>query len=329
LFNSRAQLDVAFYNTNSIDQILNVQTSAASGYDYQLINAGKINNRGVELQVNLTPVKTKSFTWDLGLNYAVNRSKVVELDAAGLLDKYVVGALGAQVVAAVGDRYGALYGTAYRRDDQGRIIVGNNGLPEADPTNKVLGYYTPDWSGGFINSFTYKNFDLSVLIDASIGSSIYSGSAQTGYYAGVYKATLPGRGAEFGGLTYTDAKGRQRDDGIIFEGVHADGTPNEVILSAQDYYHASYSINEAYIYDASFIKLREIKLGYTFPRRSIRELGIEGLSLSLTARNVGFLYRKATDIDPEAAFNTSNVQGVETLSLPTTRSFGFNVSLKF
>ncbi|MDR0711015.1 MAG: SusC/RagA family TonB-linked outer membrane protein [Prevotellaceae bacterium] len=329
LLSNRALLDVALYNTNSIDQILKVQTSSASGYEYQLINAGKINNKGLEVQLNVVPVKVKDFSWNLGLNYATNLSEVVELDKDGLLEKYVIGTLGAQVVAAVGERYGALYGTAYKRDAAGNIIVGDDGKPKIDPNNKVLGHYTPDWTGGLTSSFTYKNVELSALIDASIGGSIYSGSAQTGYYAGVYKGTLPGRGAEFGGLTYTDASERLRDDGIIFEGVKENGAPNDVILSAEDYYHASYSINEAWIYDASYIKLREVKLGYTFEKNLIKRVGLEGLTLSLVARNLAFLYRKAHDIDPEAAFNTSNVQGVETLTLPTTRSFGFNINLKF
>jgi hypothetical protein len=327
--NNRVLLDVAYYNTNSIDQILKVQTSSASGYEYQLINAGKINNKGFEVQLDVIPLKIKDFTWNLGLNYAANISKVVELDKDGLLEKYVIGEMGAQVVAAVGERYGALYGTVYKRDAAGHIIVDDNGRPKADPNNKVLGHYTPDWTGSITNSFTYKNFNLSVLIDASIGGSIYSGSAQTGYYAGVYKGTLPGRGAEFGGLTFTDASGQQRDDGIIFEGVKEDGTPNNVILSAENYYKSSYSINEAYIYDASYVKLREVRLSYSFEGDLIKKVGLQRLTLSLVAHNLAFLYRKAHDIDPEAAFSTSNVQGVETLTLPTTRSLGFNINLKF
>ncbi|MDR3367264.1 MAG: SusC/RagA family TonB-linked outer membrane protein [Prevotellaceae bacterium] len=329
LFNNRAQIDVALYNTNSIDQILNVQTSSASGYEYQLINAGKINNKGLEVQLNAVPVKIKDFSWSLGLNYATNLSEVVELDENGLLEKYVIGTLGTQVVAAVGERYGALYGTAYKRDAANNIVVGDNGIPRTDPNNKVLGHYTPDWTGGFTSNFAYKNFDLSVLIDASIGGSLFSGSAQTGYYAGVYKATLPGRGAEFGGVTWTDGNGQVRDDGIIFQGVKEDGTPNTVILSAEDYYHALYEIDEVWVYDASYIKLREVKLGYSFNGNLIKKVGLEGLTLSLVARNLAFLYRTTKDIDPEAAFNTSNVQGVETLTLPTTRSLGFNINLKF
>jgi TonB-linked SusC/RagA family outer membrane protein len=328
-FDNRLSLDVALYNTNSIDQILKVQTSSASGYDYQLINAGRINNKGIEVQLGIVPLRRSAFKWNVDVNWAANRSRVVELDKEGLLTNYVIGTLGAQVVAAVGQRYGSLYGTAYKRNDEGRIIVDENGRPKADPNNKILGHYTPDWSGGLSNTFTYRNVELSVLIDAAIGGSLYSGSAQTGYYAGVYAETLPGRAADFGGLTYVDDKGRTRDDGVIFDGVTEDGQPNTQILSAENYYKASYSINEAYIYDASFIKLREVKLRYTFPRKLIRPLRVEGLSLSFVVRNPAFLYRETTHIDPEAAFNTSNVQGVETLSLPTSRSFGFNVNLNF
>ncbi|MDR3129464.1 MAG: SusC/RagA family TonB-linked outer membrane protein [Tannerellaceae bacterium] len=326
---NRISLDLAAYSSNSIDQILDVQTSSASGYEYQLINAGRIRNKGLELQLALVPLRTSSCKWILDFNFAANRSKVIELDKEGLLTNYVIGTLGTQVVAAVGQRYGSLFGTAYKRNDKGQIIVDDNGRPKVDPNNKILGHYTPDWSGGVSNTFAYKNIELSVLIDAAFGGSLYSGSAQTGYYAGVYAETLPGRAAEFGGLTWTDDNGVTRDDGVIFDGVTEDGQRNTKILSAENYYKASYSIHEAYIFDASFVKLREIKLQYSFPKKVLRPLHVEGLSLSFVARNVAFLYRKTTHIDPESAFNTTNLQGVETLSLPTTRSFGFNLSLNF
>jgi TonB-linked SusC/RagA family outer membrane protein len=328
--NNRLHLDLALYSSKSIDQILKVQTSSASGYEYQLINAGEIDNRGIELQLSATPVKTRDFTWDIGVNYAANRSEVVKLDDAGLLQRYVIGSLGASVIAEVGEQYGALYGTAYKRDANGNILVGDNGLPLADPSNKILGYFTPSWTGAFTTGFTYKGVSLSALIDASFGGSIYSGSAQTGYYAGVYEGTLPGRAADFGGLTWTDG-GETRDDGIIFAGItESTGQPNQVILSAEDYYKSSYSINEAYVYDASYIKLRELRLGYTFNRNLIQKLGLQGLTVAVVARNLAILYRdKNLNIDPEAAFNTSNVQGVETLTLPTTRSFGFNLNFTF
>jgi len=329
-FNNRLHVDFAWYNTNSIDQILRVQTSAASGYDYQLINAGKINNRGVELQINGTPVKTKDFTWDVGVNYAAYRSKVVKLDDAGALLRYVIGQTGPQIVAAVGERYGAIFGTAYRRDASGNILIGDNGLPLTDPTNKILGYYTPDWTGAFTTDFSYKGFKLSALIDASFGGSLFSSSSQTGVYAGVYAGTEVGRSAEFGGLTWADADGT-RDDGMIFAGtVQSTGLPNEKIISAQSYYAATYGVHEQHVFDASYIKLREIRLAYVFNKKQIRKLGLGAVTVAAVVRNAAILYcDKDLNMDPEAALNTSNVQGVEALTRPTTRSFGLSVNLSF
>jgi TonB-linked SusC/RagA family outer membrane protein len=330
LWNKRLNLDIAWYNTNSIDQILKVQTSAASGYEYQLINAGKVNNKGFEVQLNATPVKTNGFTWDVGINYAAYSSKVVELDSEGLLQRYVIGAAGPQIVAAIGERYGAIYGVAYQRDAAGNILVSNAGLPLKDPTNKVLGYYTPDWTGAFTTSLSYKGFTLSALIDASFGGSLYSSSAATGVRAGVYAGTEIGRSAEFGGLTWADASGT-RDDGIIFPGIReSDGLPNNVIIGAESYYNASNGIHERYVYDASYIKLREVRLAYTFDKKPIRKLGLQDVTLAFVIRNAAILFRdKDLNMDPEVALNTSNVQGVEALTRPTTRSFGFSLNLAF
>jgi hypothetical protein len=308
-----------------------VQTSAPSGYLYQLINAGKINNKGIELQLNATPVISGGFRWDINLNYASNRSKVIKLDDAGLLKNYVIGTAGVSVVAAVGERYGSLYGTAYLRDDKGNIIVDSNGRPERDPNNHVLGHFAPDWTGGVSNTFSYKGIELSFLIDASIGGNIWSGTAQTSYYTGVDIGTLPGRDTAHGGITFTDANGKVRDDGMIFKGVTENGNPNTTIIDAESYYKASYSINEEYIRDASYVKLREIKLGYTFNKNWIKKIiGLEGATFSVTARNIAFLYKdKNLNVDPEAAITTGNVQGIEVYALPTTRSIGFNLNLKF
>jgi hypothetical protein len=265
------------------------------------------------------------------LNYAANRSKVVALDDDGLLTRYVIGAAGPQIVAAVGERYGAIYGTAYRRNEKGDILVGDNGLPLSDPTNKILGYFTPDWTGALNNTFSYKGLSLSVLIDASFGASLYSSSARTGIWTGVYANTVFGRSAEFGGLTWTDNNGNVRDDGVIFQGVNVNtGQPNDVKISAQDYYSGSNHPYEEYVYDASYIKLRDISLSYTFDAKVVRKVGLGGLTIAAVAHNVAILYRdKDLNMDPEVALNTGNVQGVEALTRPTTRSFGFNINLKF
>src|SRR5690606_24998176 len=138
---NRLHFDVAYYNTNSFDQILEIKTTAASGYTSQLINAGKINNQGIEIQFDGNPIQTENFKWNVALNYSKNKSKVEILDYAGDIKNYTIGSSGGvDVLASVGQAYGALYGTAYERDASGNIVVGANGLPKADPIKRVLGH---------------------------------------------------------------------------------------------------------------------------------------------------------------------------------------------
>jgi len=342
---NRLHFDFAYYNTNSFDQILEIKTTASSGYNSQLINAGKINNRGIELQIDGNPIQTQDFKWNIAANYSKNISKVEILDYEKQIQNYTIGSSGGvDVLASVGQAYGALYGTAYLRDNNGNIVVGANGLPRADPTKKVLGHYTPDYLAGVTNTLTYKNIELSFLVDASVGGEIFSGTNRTGTYTGVLAQTMPGRDAANGGLNYylagttktllpagANAPGGAavHDDGMIFNGVYADGTPNTSVLSAQEYYKASYNISEAYIYSSTFVKLREIKLAYNFNKSFVKKLGLDGASITAVGRNLLFIYKDAPNIDPETAFNTGNAQGLESLALPTTRNFSFNVNLRF
>ncbi|MCV9927498.1 SusC/RagA family TonB-linked outer membrane protein [Flavobacterium sp. LS1R49] len=341
---NRLHLDVAYYNTNSFDQILEIKTTTSSGYDTQLINAGKINNRGIEIQLDGTPIQTKDFKWNVGVNYSKNVSKVAILDYDKQIQNYTIGTSGGvDVLASVGQAYGALYGTAYERDASGNIVVGANGLPKADPQKRVLGHYTPDYLAGVTNTLTYKNLEFSFLVDASVGGELFSGTNRTGNYTGVLAQTLPGRDAANGGLNYYYAGTTKTllgggtapngatvyDDGMIFNGVYANGTPNTQVISAQEYYKASYNISEAYIYSSTFVKLREVKLAYNFDKAFAKRLGLVGASITAVGRNLLFIYKDAPNIDPETAFNTGNAQGLESLSLPTTRSFSLNVNLKF
>lgn len=349
LFRNRIRLDISLYNTNSIDQILKLDVSAASGYSQKLLNAGKINNKGLEIQLDAAVVKQPKFSWDLGVNFATNKSRVKVLDYEKRIQNYVIGSYGSvQVVASVDKPYGTLLGNAYLRDNSGNIIVNANGLPQADPTQKVLGKFTPDWTGGITNSFSYKGFNLSFLIDASIGGSLYSGTNRTGSYTGVLANTLPGRSAENGGLYYyypgnikangtvASANGQGSgngeyvyDDGMIFKGVTADGKQNTKIISASQYYKSTYSIDEQYVYSSSFVKFRELKLAYNFRGEWLKKLNLTGASVGVVGRNLFFIYKDVPNIDPENAFSTGNAQGLESLSLPTTRSYGVNISLKF
>lgn len=354
LFRNRVRLDVSYYNTDSYNQILRADVSPSTGYKQKLLNAGHINNKGFEAMLNVKAVETKSgFRWDLGVNFSRNRSKVISLDDEGFLNDYRLGSNGVTVYASKGLGYGALFGSAYARNEAGEMIIGSTGIPSRDPSLKVLGHYQPDWIGGVTNSFSFKGFNLSVLIDTKQGGSIYSATNATGRYTGVLASTLQGRDAEHGGLTYYYPGNNKAgvavqianptaapsgavvyDDGIIAPGVTADGKPNTTIVSAERYYKGVYSnsagINEASVFDASFIKLREVKLGYTVPQAFVSKFKLQSLIFSVYGRNLAFLQKKADNIDPETAFSTANTgQGLESLQLPTTSSYGFNVLIGF
>ncbi|NRF41833.1 SusC/RagA family TonB-linked outer membrane protein [Pedobacter foliorum] len=329
LFDNRIKLDLSVYNTNSINQILSVDVSSATGYSQKLINGGSMNNKGLEIQLGLTPVKQKDFSWDINLNYSLNRSKVTELDKEGLISSYNIGTSGTlDVLAAVGQPYGTFFGTAYQRDAAGQIVVSADGTPVINPSKQILGKFTPNWVGGITNSFTYKNFNLNFLVDARIGGKIFSGTNSTGTYTGVLASTMRGRNTENGGLTYT-AGGTTFNDGMIFDGVLADGTKNSKIIPAEEYYKATTKADEQFVYSASYIKLREVKLSYNIPSQFVKKIGLQDATFSLVGRNLWIIHKDVPNIDPETALNTGNAQGLESLTLPTTRSFGFNLNFKF
>lgn len=358
-WDNRLCLDFTYYKTDSRNQILKLATTAASGYTSQVRNAGHIRNRGYEIQLGAVPIQTsKGFRWNLDLNYGANSSKVVKLDDEGLITSYRLYSSGIQILASVGEAYGTLFGTSYVRDANGNVVVDANGLPKISTTNKTLGKFTPDWTGGISNTFSYRSLSLSFLIDASVGGSIFSNTNKTGKYTGVLANTLSGRDAEHGGLWYyTDAMGnnvrlsespsysvssdglyyaqvngqstRVYQDGIMVEGVTESGSKNEEVVSAEKYYHRIYSIAEANVYDASYVKLREVALSYRLPRLWTQKLHLQEASVTLTGRNLWTIYKSVPNIDPESALTTGNAQGVEAYSLPTTRSFGVNLSVKF
>ena len=185
-WDNRLCLDFTYYKTDSRNQILKLATTAASGYTSQVRNAGHIRNRGYEIQLGAVPIQTsKGFRWNLDLNYGANSSKVVKLDDEGLITSYQLYSSGIQILASVGEAYGTLFGTSYVRDANGNVVVDANGLPKISTTNKTLGKFTPDWTGGISNTFSYRSLSLSFLIDASVGGSIFSNTNKTGKYTGV------------------------------------------------------------------------------------------------------------------------------------------------
>ncbi len=321
-FQSRLNFDMAYYQKKTSDDIATVSTSSASGYNAKVVNVGKIKNSGFEFMVDAYPVKTKAFTWNTTLNFAYNKSKVEYLGEG--VDRLSID--GAQsrngnvyIYNIVGSAYGEIVGNKYKRDADGNLLL-KDGLPQAgEQTSLGNGVYK--WTGGWRNSFTYKNFTLGFLIDAKFGAKIFSGTNYQLYYYGMHKNTLNGRTVE---SPYAKT---------VFAGIdEATGAANTIAVTAQDYYKAicKADIAEEFVYDASFIKLRELSLGYTFPKSMLNSLKVvKGLSINIIARNLWTIMKHTPNIDPESAVNASNGQGLELNGYPTTRNIGFNVNVKF
>jgi TonB-linked SusC/RagA family outer membrane protein len=318
---NRIGLDLTAYQTSSTDQILTVLTSASTGYTASVLNAGTLTNRGVEAILTVAPLQaTSPFQWNLTANFAANRNRVKEFDEEGQIQNYVIGSsgFGVNVEARRGERYGALFGDAFLRVQEGQykgqIVYGEDGTPLVDPTRRVLGYYTPNWIGGLTNQFRFKGLDLSFTIDTRQGGSLQSETNMWGTYAGALTSTLPGR-----------------EEGIIGEGVqqNADGSyrPNDVRATAEEYYKGlAYTARENSVFDASFVKLREVRLGYQLPSSVISGTFIKGVGFSFVGRNLWLISSKAPGIDPETSFNNGNTQGLESTQIPSVRSYGFNIN---
>ncbi len=312
---NRISLSAAYYSSIADGQILEVPISASSGFLTKMVNAGKLENNGIEIQVGLKPVVTTDFEWNITLNYSKNNNKLTDLPEG--VENYQIGTYWSLKVLAEKDKpYGSLFGYDFQRDPNGKIIH-EGGIPLQGDL-KTLGNFSPDWLGSVGNEFRYKNLVMSFLIDAKMGGDIYSMTTTWGRYSGVLEETLLGR-----------------EGGIIGDGVMEDpenpGTyiPNNVVVTAEAYNKAAYSntLASSSVFDASYIKLREIRLGYTI--KKIGNFPIKDINLSIVGRNLALLYANAPHIDPESSFSNTNLQGLEFGQLPSARSLGFNISFKF
>lgn len=337
---NRLGLDFTYYNQHSKDQILRMNTSYASGYRYQLINAGDIENRGIEVVLNTRPIEMKDFSWDLNVNFAKNSNKVKEL--ANGVDEFELASarwLGVKVVAKVGENYGCIMGKDFLRNKNGDIIIdGKTGLPKMTHDLKVLGNATWDWTGGMTTNVRYKNLSLGAIFDVKVGADLYSMSARSAYSTGKHKETLEGRDAWYESEEKRLAAGVTAKDwnptgGYVAKGVieQPDGTfkPNDIFVSPQEYWtYVTTQTARPFIYDNTYVKLREFTLSYAFPRRMLGKV-VNALSVSFVARNLFNLYKNVPNIDPDSNYNNSTGMGLEFGSLPSRRSFGLNVNLKF
>ncbi len=315
-FDERMGFVLTYYNRSTTDQIMGVQVSRASGFSSRVLNAGTVRNRGVELLFKANPIRSSSgFNWDMTVNWSKNSSEVTEL--YGDLETLVLGRYWSlNIEARKGEPYGVMYGNGYLRDDQGRLLLNADGTRRVDPERTILGNYNPDWNGGIANRFSYGAFDLSVLVDGQRGGDIFSVTNWFGEYAGVLESTLRGRENDF------------CDPGIITDGILPDGTRNTTqVVCPMTYFGNNWGSQEASIDDASYIKLREVRLGYQLPTNWVSWTGFSSGSFSLIGRNLG-LWSNIKNIDPETAFDASNVQGIEFGQFPSVRSWGFSLSLR-
>lgn len=318
LFNNRVGLDFAVYQKITTDQIVSAQVSDASGFVSTLINSGKSRTNGAEMLLNLVPVKTSGFQWDITLNGSFNKTKVLSLltDTPG--ERITVGThvFNGELRQVVGEEMGLIYGFGYRRDAQGRQVFGANGIPLRTTDLISYGSALPKWVGGINNSFNYKGITLSALIDFKLGNMMLSGSNFNLYRHGLHKNTLEGR----------------ETGGVVGVGVNEKGEPNTVKANVQDYWSVvrSLALIEPVVYNGGFWKLRQITAGYDFTKFLPKNSVVKGAKLSLVANNVLLLKKWVDNIDPESfGYSSDNLVGMESHGLPTTRSMGFNLNVKF
>ena len=328
----RINLDFTYYNTTSKDVIFAVQQSLSTGYTSKFYNAAEISNKGIELQIDGQVIKTKSgFVWGVGVNYAKNTNMVEKLftDENGNETQSLRiqnAPFSATFEARPGMAFGQIVGYDYAYDANGNHII-DGGAYARTAKVQPLGSVLPNFTGGVSTWFEYKGFRLFGLIDFQDGGKLFSMTNMWGKYSGTLKET---------------AEGGIRENGLILEGVEqtgvddlgnpiSNGTPNTTSIAAIDHFFldGGYVITAADVYDASFIKFRELSLTYALPKKLFLKSSIQGVSVSLVGRNLAILHKNVPNIDPESAVSTSNVQGLEGAQLPTERTYGVTLNVRF
>jgi TonB-linked SusC/RagA family outer membrane protein len=312
LLDNNLTFDFAYYNITTTDMIFSVPVPAATGYSFFLENVGEVTNQGVELLLGYNVINNSDMRWNTSLFASKNENKLVSLiDDLDTLVYYQTNSGNVNSQAKVGGGIGDLYGTVWERDSSGNRLVGADGKPTQSNPDNFLGNAQPDWLAGWSNSFFYKNFSLNVLIDGRFGGVVYSGDSSRLDSYGVSERSL-----------------QYRESGVVLDAVDPNGAANTVNITGQEYWQRIADIAEPYVYAQDNVRLRELAIGYSFPDASA--LGMDSVTLQLIGRNLFFINKKAEDIDPEAALGTNlGGQGIALGNLPTLRSIGLNVTLKF
>ncbi len=347
LFNNRLGFDFTYYYTSNTNQIISIGVLESTGYSKKVINAGEVTNEGLELLVTGDIIKSSSFKWTSTVNFSQNKSIVKKLTQG--IDTYELRGNRVTIVAKEGEEMGDMYGTGLLKNPEDGRLIYKDGLPIQDGRLRKIGNYNPDFKVGFVNEFSYKNISLSALFDWSQGGDLFSSTRLIAATAGNIEETLWGRDPEHGGahpgikdsglrreVTLEDGTVEVFYDGIIGDGWMEDDNGNLVenteIVAASSYHNKRYKRQneEEGMYDATYLKLREVKIGYTFPKSLLQNTPIESAKLSLIGRNL-FLWTDFPHGDPET-FGMSGkhlIPGVEDYNMPSLRSMGFNLNITF
>jgi TonB-linked SusC/RagA family outer membrane protein len=310
-FNNRINLDLSVYHRNTVDEILNVDISNTSGYDQTKVNIGKLQNKGVEMLLTVVPVRRKSLTLESSLNTSYNLSKVLQLANNQQRLDVGQGEFFGTVSHEIGMPLASLRGFDYKRDSKGNILMSVGKPMQGDLV--TFGSAIPKWVGGWMNTVKVKRFRIFTQVDFKAGHKIISNSNLNFLRHGLSKASLVGR-----------------EGGVVFNGVNVDGTANTQVVEAEDFYSAyrSTSIATPFVYNGSFIRWRTLSVGYDLSR-FVKKNFIKGLAVSVMMNNIWMIKKYIENLDPEAQVSSSdNLQGIETHTLPTTRSYGMNINIK-
>ena len=337
----RVGFDLSVYKKNSIDQIMPIALSTSTGYSRKYVNAGNLENKGIELYLFGKPIDNKVFKWQVDINWAKNKNKVISLyeDMENLQLASMQG--GVSINATVGQPYGAIKGTDLVYDENGNPVVKSNGYYYKTPWKGVIGNFQPDWKAGINNKFSYKNIDFSFLVDMQKGGQIFSLDTWYGYGTGLYDITA---GKNDLGNPLRDPV--SNGGGVILDGVQGTvtfdaanqtytvtNTSDNTVRAYAGWYANPWgwarAANKQHIYDASFIKLREVALTYRVSSKLLKKASISGLSFTLSGRNLWIIDKKLPYADPEAGISSGRIQGYQGGVYPSTKDWGLSVKLQF
>jgi hypothetical protein len=328
---NRVGFDVSYYNAKTIDQIIPVVLSTTTGYTSKFLNAGTVRNKGIEVTLYGSPVKSADFSWNINVNFARNRNEVVSLfeGAENLVLQEFQG--GVSLNATIGQPYGTIRGSNFvytqeaGKETTQKTVAASGRYAVSATSNEVIGNANPDWTGGISNTLRYKDVTLNFLIDTRQGGDLFSLDLFYGMGTGLYPETV-----------FDNALGNPSRSpvasggGLILPGVKADGTPNDIRRANNASTLGYAQPGAAFIYDASYVKLRELSISYALPKNFVNKLKVlKGIDLSLIGRNLWIIDKNLPYADPEESMGSGNLQGYQVGAYPTARTFAFNARFRF